>query len=343
VIWCHAASVGELRSLSALAPVLSGRARVLVTTATATGAARVSEQMPPVSLHQFQPADTPAASERFLDHWDPALAVFAESDMPPNMLRALNSRGIPAALVAARPSKTRKRAPRTVRALLARFDLITAASPAVADELRALGLKIAATEDLKAQASQAATPPNWPSDQSERPIWLAASVHPEDDPLVFEAHSRLLQDTPQALLLVAPRHPRDGRGWLPGAMRAVFASDSAVPDNDTQVFVMDQMGRMAALHALSAVSYMGGANGQRGGHSPWEAARAGNHIITGPDIANNKPAFDRLAHVVVHDAAGLADAVRAAWAEPRPAPRAPETGGETARALLTLLSESTAP
>ncbi len=340
-IWCHAASVGEMRSLSALAPALARRAPLLVTTTTATGAESAASLLPPGTQHQFQPVDTPGAVRRFLDHWRPALAVFVEADMPPNTLRALRARNVPIALVAARPSRTRSRAPRAAKALLRRFDVITAAAPAVAHELRALGLTVAATEDLKAQAMLPdAQPPDWPAVPATRPVWLAASTHPEDEALVFDAHARLLQDSPDALLLIAPRHPRDERDWVPAGMRAVFASDGAAPGPETQVFVMDLMGRLAGLHARTPVTYLGGGNGTRGGHSPWEAARAGNHIVTGPDIANNKPAFDQLAHQVVHDAPALADAVRAGWARPRPAPRQPRAGDTTARAVLALLPDA---
>ena len=65
--------------------------------------------------------------------------------------------------------------------------------------------------------------------------------------------------------------------------------------------------------ALSAESL-----GKRGGHSPWEAARAGSYILTGPDIANNAPAYNGLAHEIITTPNALADAVCKAWAAPPP-------------------------
>ncbi len=97
---------------------------------------------------------------------------------------------------------------------------------------------------------------------------------------------------------------------MPPSFGARFASDKPPPDNDTQVFVMDQMGQLPGLHALTKVTYLGGGNGTRGGHSPWEAAAAGNVILTGPDIANNAPAFAGLAHQIVTDPEALARAVQ---------------------------------
>ncbi|MCW9042299.1 MAG: hypothetical protein OQK05_03050 [Pseudopelagicola sp.] len=342
LIWGHAASVGEVQTLAPLAPALAAQAQLLVTTATHTGAARVASALPPETLHQFQPIDTPRAVARFLDHWRPDLAVFSEADMPPNTLRALTARGVPCALVGARPSKTRRRAPKTARALLRHFDALTAASPSVATDLRALGLKVDAIEDLKALRPPNAPPPDWPEAQRNRPLWLAASTHPEDLPLIFAAQKRLLETRPDTLLMLAPRHPSEDRDWMPPSFGARFASDKTPPDNDTQVFVMDQMGQLPGLHALTKVTYLGGGNGTRGGHSPWEAAAAGNVILTGPDIANNAPAFAGLAHQIVTDPEALARAVQNAWHAPRTIPHHPVTTGDTAHAVLALLETRSA-
>lgn len=341
VIWCHAASVGEVQTLAALAAPLAMHGRLLVTTATKTGAARAASALPPDTLHQFQPIDTPAAVARFLDHWHPDMAVFSEADMPPNMLRTLKARVVPCALVAARPSRTRRRAPQSARALLSTFDVLTAASTPVAKELKALGLHVDAIEDLKALRPLNATPPDWPEAQRSRPLWLAASTHAEDLPLVFDAHERLLATRPDTLLILAPRHPRDDHDWMPAQFTARFASDGTTPDDTTQVFVMDLMGQLPGLHDLTKVTYLGGGNGTRGGHSPWEAAAAGNVILTGPDIANNAPAFADVAHQIITDPGALAIAVQNAWHAPRALPHAGAADGpkRTMAALAPLLAK----
>lgn len=339
LIWCHAASVGEVQTLAALAASLAAHGSLLVTTATKTGAARAASALPPDTLHQFQPIDTPTAVNRFLDHWQPDMAVFSEADMPPNMLRTLKTRAVPCALVAARPSRTRRRAPKSARALLANFDVLTAASPTVAKELETLGLRVDAVEDLKALRPLNATPPDWPEAQRTRPLWLAASTHAEDLPLVFDACDRLLETHPDTLLILAPRHPREDRDWLPDRYTARFASDGGEPDDATQIFVMDLMGQLPGLHALTKVTYLGGGNGTRGGHSPWEAAAAGNVILTGPDIANNAPAFGQVGYKIPQDASELAKLIQTAWLQPRPAPYKSPHSGKTLKALITLLKK----
>lgn len=342
LIWLHAASVGEVQTLAVLAPKLAEAATLLVTTATQTGADRGCASLPKCVLHQFQPIDTPQATSRFLDHWAPDLAVFAEADMAPNMLRALNTRGIPATLVGARASRSRKRWPRTMAALMRRFQLITAANPAVSNEIAALGFDAPLIEDLKAQAPRDAQAPEWALATPERPIWLAASTHPEDEPLVFAAHTQLLQTRPDALLVIAPRHPDKRSVDVPVEFASCRASLAETPQSNTQVFVMDKMGQLPSLHAACPVTFLGGAIGPQGGHSPWEAAAAGSQVLTGPKISNNQGAFDAVPHRVVTTTDELYQAVKDAWQSPRPAPQKPEAGTVTLDALLDLLAKATA-
>ena len=334
VIWFQAPSLGELRVLAPLLEPLKGKGQILITTHSLTG---LQEAQRMTDLAALAPLDTPAAIQRFLSNWQPQLAVFVESDTPPNMLAALNRAKIPCALIAARASQSRQRAPRSMAAIMAQFDLITAANAAVAQELRDMGLRVALSEDLKAQATAPAAPPAWAANLN-RPLWLAASTHPEDEAAIFDAHRALLADHPDALLVIAPRHPRPNREWVPADMKAQFFSDGDAPHPDAPLFVMDAMGHLPGLHAATCVTYLGGATGTRGGHSPWEAAMAGNHILTGPNISNNAAAFEQLNYRVVQGAAEINTAVQSAWNTPRPAPVSPPKSTETLKALQSLLA-----
>ena len=89
LIWAHGASVGEML---AVMPLVEGvRARnfnVLVTSGTVTSARLAEERLPPNVIHQFVPLDTPRYAARFLEHWQPNLALLAESDLWPNLIMA---------------------------------------------------------------------------------------------------------------------------------------------------------------------------------------------------------------------------------------------------------------
>ena len=56
----------------------------------------------------------------------------------------------------------------------------------------------------------------------DRPVWLAASTHPGEEELVLEAFARLKAERPNALLMLAPRHP----DRVPGIL--AYARDASV-------------------------------------------------------------------------------------------------------------------
>ncbi len=117
LVWVHAASVGETMSALPLIRLLAARGAVLLTTGTVTSAKLAAERLPEGAGHQFVPLDVPGWVARFLDHWRPDGAVFLESEIWPNLLRACDERGIKRFLINGRLSaaSTRnwKRAPGT--------------------------------------------------------------------------------------------------------------------------------------------------------------------------------------------------------------------------------------
>ena len=125
LIWLHGASVGELLSIIPLIGRLRARGvAVLVTTVTRTAAAIAARRLPEGAIHQFMPWDVPAYVDRFLDHWQPDLAVFAESELWPNLILRTTARGTPLIQVNGRMSERSfrgwRRVPRSIAALLSR-------------------------------------------------------------------------------------------------------------------------------------------------------------------------------------------------------------------------------
>ncbi|MFZ3310881.1 MAG: glycosyltransferase N-terminal domain-containing protein, partial [Xanthobacteraceae bacterium] len=155
LIWVHGASVGEM--LAAVPLIERLRAQnfaVLVTSGTVTSAALAEQRLPAGTLHQFIPLDAPRFVRRFLDHWQPGLALFVESDLWPNLILSCAERKIPMILINGRLSKrsfTRwRRLPNTIAALLSRFDLCLAQSVADAERYAQLGApRVMMTGNLK--------------------------------------------------------------------------------------------------------------------------------------------------------------------------------------------------
>ncbi|HEY0832885.1 MAG TPA: glycosyltransferase N-terminal domain-containing protein, partial [Azospirillum sp.] len=157
LVWFHAASVGEANSILVLVDRLLERApdlTVLLTTGTVTSAALMGRRLPARAIHQYVPVDLPDAVARFLDHWRPDLVLWIESEIWPNLLGAIRTRGIPAALVNARMSARSfarwRRLPGFIGGLLGTFRVALAQTDADAGRLRALGAaNVACVGNLK--------------------------------------------------------------------------------------------------------------------------------------------------------------------------------------------------
>lgn len=303
LVWINAASVGEVASALDLARDLEAAsgARLLFTTTTTTGAETLARRLPQAT-HQFQPVDTPAAVQAFLDHWRPDLACFMENDLWPRLMIETDRRAIPMAVINARASKTRRRAPRAMTCLLGRAALISTQDAATATQMRQLGLdpaRIVDTGDLKAAATPLPADPMALAALQEavgaRPVWVAASTHPGDEEAVIAAHQVALQDHPDLLLILIPRHPARGAEIAAlvtqAGLQMAQRSTGGMPDAGTQVYLADTLGETGIFYRISPLVFLGGSFGGEGGHNPYEPAMLGAGLLHGPKVANFKLAY----------------------------------------------------
>lgn len=321
VIWFHAASLGEVQQAVQLVQSLaqSETRKILVTTTTATGADWVAKELPYVT-HRFAPLDTPAAVRRFLDGWSITAAIFLEGDLWPRLLSALHKRDVPRILLNARHSRTRARFPAVFGRLLSTFSAVTCRSELVAQEFRALGLpseRIHVLPDLRLTLPKLEAPHSVVEPLSDaigtRPIWLAASTHPADEEAVLAAHLKVLDTCPDALLIIAPRHPNRRQPLqqlarsksLTAARRSLDEKITAT----TQIYIADTLRELGIFYALSPIAFLGGSFGQEGGHNPYEPAHFETAIVFGPYVKNFTHAYEALqrakAAVQVEDAEQL--------------------------------------
>lgn len=334
LIWLHAASVGESLVALSLAEGLierDGSRQILITSGTRTSAELISRRSGPNLRHQYVPADNPAWVRRFLDHWRPDLAVFTESELWPNLLLETAARGVPLALANARLNEKSlngwRRWPHSAKAILSAFDWIGAADGRTAEGLGyLLDGEVAQTGNLKLEAGLPDPDPE-PLNQARaalgaRPVFTAASTHAGEESTVIAAHGELLKTRPDALMILAPRHPErasDVAAMVERAgMSAARRSQGDLPGPDTQVWIADTLGEMPLWYALSPVTVVCGSFLDAiGGHNPIEVTRAGSAVITGPyaaSFAEVYAAYDaEEARAIARTPQDLAAAIEAVW------------------------------
>jgi 3-deoxy-D-manno-octulosonic-acid transferase len=327
--WFHAASVGEAASLLEFLRRLTREhddLACLVTTGTVTSARFLAERLPERCVHQFAPLDVQPWVARFLDHWQPDLAIWTESELWPATLCETHRRGVPMLLINARISARTYRRWRWLgalpAALLGRFERILAQDDLAAQQLEALG---AEGVEVAGSLKEGALP--LPHDEAERarlarvfagrPVWLAASTHPGEEEMVAAVHGELRRQVPMLALVLAPRHPERG----PEIAEMLRAKGFTVarrgagepPGPETDIYLADTLGEMGLWYRLAAVAFVGGSLVEVGGHNPYEPALLGCAILHGPHVRNFRDGYTRLgtagAALAVKDEAGLARAL----------------------------------
>ncbi len=302
LLWLHGASVGESPAvLPLLAALLASRPalQVLITTGTVTSARLLGERLPARARHQFAPVDQPAAWRSFLAHWRPQLAVLVEPELWPNLILETHRRGVPIALINARMSarshRRWSRVPGVTARLLAPFDLCLAQSPVDRDRLVSLGARqVHALGNLKVSA------PALPVDTAalarlaqvigRRPVWLAASIHADEEEAIVAAHRHLAARLPGLLTIIAPRHPERGQALLErarqGGLASAQRSKCQSPDPDCALYLADTLGELGLFYRLAGVAFVGKSLVPHGGQNPLEPARLGCPVVFGCHMDN---------------------------------------------------------
>ena len=226
-IWIHAVSVGEVQAAHPLIAQLQKRHPhygILLTTVTPTGAARARLLFGDRVHLRYVPLDLPGSVKRFFDRVQPKLAMILETELWPNLYRECGRRGIPLVLASARISPRSvgkyRRLVSLFRKTLSHGIVIAAQSASDAKRFQSIGATSGRTHvtgnikfDFQPPAGIEAQGRRWREEQAPgRPIWVAGSTHEGEESIVLDAHRRVLERFPEALLVLVPRHPQRFEG-----------------------------------------------------------------------------------------------------------------------------------
>jgi 3-deoxy-D-manno-octulosonic-acid transferase len=323
---------------------------LITTTARTSGEALQKSGLPPRCTHQFAPVDVPKVVSRFLNHWQPALAVWCEMDLWPALIDATTQRHIAHVLVNARLDANSLRKRRWGRwiysALLPGFTAIWVQNEESRLGLMALGAsaeQMSVTGTIKNLAPplgcDLAELQAWQQSLGDRPIWLLASSHPGEETLALSAHQQLLRHQPDALLIIAPR-ARD-RGLevtktCPSSCRLRSAHEPL--EATTSVYVADTIGEMGLWYRLAPIALMGGSFAEVGGHNPHEPLALDCRVLHGPNVWNFSESYadldDQGLALNVSSSTDIAQAVLAEWAR---SPTRTQASGPENQALVSTL------
>ena len=297
LIWMHGVGVGEVMALRGLILMMREMRPDLqfLITSTALNSATAWDRNPiEGAVHQFLPIDLPRAMDRFLSHWKPDLAIWAEQDLWPAMVWRVAERGIGQAIVNARLNndafEKRAKAAEVYGAALSRIAMIDAQDDETATNLTKLGGRdVTVSGSLKPIA-----PPlsDWPEERSAlekglngRTLWLSASSHPTDEAIALDAQTQRTG----SLLVIAPRRPERTDDIVAAATErglkvAIGAESASLRDAD--VIIANSFGQLGLWYRLAEFALIGGTFCDVEGHNPWEAVNLNCPVLHGPRTAN---------------------------------------------------------
>ena len=298
LIWFHGANVAEATSiLPLMTRIAAGHpdATLLLTSSTATSAQAVEERLPDGAVHQFSPLDGTGPMRRFLRRWRPDLCVLVDSDLWPTLLDQCAGARIPVALVNARMSDNGaqgwKRFPGTAAYVLRGIEMAHCQDRRSRDHLRDMGLAMA---ERGANLNAMIGAPPIARDVVDaahdalngRPVWVAATPHPDEEKAVLAAHATLLAQHPNLCLILVPHNPeRVGKTMelirKAGLSVAQRSAGGALSDG-AQVYLADTMGEAGLWYALSPIVFLGNAFTDADGPTPFQPAAAHTAILHGP-------------------------------------------------------------
>ena len=304
-IWFHSCSFGESRAIKPLIDELPSDV-LRVSTTTNTGFKAISEY---TEHRSFLPYET------LLFFWikpQKALVVM-EAEFWYLLFLLASKRGAKTLLINARMSDRSfpkyQRISWLYREIFKYIDEVYAQTELDKDRLESLGAKnVFVTGNIKLSKL-----PNCSKEllKPKELLICAASTHRGEEKLIIESFINLKKELPHAKLVVVPRHPE--RFNEVANMLDIFANKekyswhkySQEENFESDMVLVDKLGELVNIYAISDIVILGGAFEPIGGHNAAEAAQFGCKIISGKHYFNQKDIFEAIEGIAVVEASNL--------------------------------------
>lgn len=338
-IWLHAVSLGELIAARPLLKELRAAApghALVVSCSTVTGR-RLADSLPElIDVSICFPFDFLPVVNHALKRIAPKLIIVMETEIWPNFTRQAARRGIPLVLANGRISDRSfpryRRLSWFFRDSLTLFSRLCMQSDADRERIIAIGAR---PESCQTAGNLKYDIPSRQVDDDERRalrcsfslppeslIMVAGSTHGGEDQPVIDAYRRLCSEGADLFLVLAPRHPQrvgEAESLLQEAGIAWRRRSSTVSGAGAQysgeVLLLDTIGELMDLYALSDLVFVGGSLVPVGGHNLLEPASVGAPSLFGPHMNN----FREITRLVLEYGAGIQlsspGALHDAWRE----------------------------
>ena len=305
-VWIHAASVGELMSIVPIIRKLEKNKKIkniLLSTSTTSSAKIFNKLKLKKTSHVYFPLDNNFIVKRFINYWQPELAIFIDSEIWPNMFRNLHIKNIPIIIMNARITERSfnnwQLFPNFANQV---FGKITLALPQNLETLKYL--KLLKVKDIKIAGNLKYYGQKDNHDYSTKSlknkfkdfkVWCAASTHFNEEILIGNLHKKLKKKERKLITIIIPRHVSRTNEIKEALnkieLNCILHSSNEKIKKNTDIYLVDSYGETSKFYNLTNISFVGGSIIKHGGQNPLEPARLGNYIISGPNVKNFKEIY----------------------------------------------------
>ncbi len=311
-IWFHVCSLGEARALKPLLKELSEK-EIVITTITQTGQSEAKKYDAEVRYLPY---------EMFLPFWvkRQEMLVVLEAEFWYLLFAVATKRGAKLILLNARISdKSVKKYLQFAwfyKKLLSFVDTLYVQSEVDKNRFIALGARnIEVIGNIKLAGEIKKTK------EYEKPVGeviVAGSTHEGEEESILKAYVEYRKSS-DAKLIIVPRHPERFSSVYELCKRYAEKSGfslsrfSESKDFTADILLVDMMGELNNIYAISDIAILGGAFKEDvGGHNPLEPAFFGCKIITGKHFFHQKELFKYVHHVQYVEPSEIHKALREA-------------------------------
>ena len=322
----HAVSVGEVIAVEKFVKTLREtfkEEKIILTTVTKTGNAVANQKLKStVDEIIYFPFDLFFCVKSFIRNIKPDLVIIAETEIWPYFAKELNNKKIPIAIINGRISpnshKGYKKFNWFFKKVLANYSKILMQTQGDRERIIDVGAPEQITEvmgNLKFDISN-----NFSKEEianlkeqfalNGNPLFIVGSTHNGEDEIVLAVYQAVSKIIPNLKMLLAPRHPerlKDVEALINSLDFKYGKRSNKDTFEENQIILLDTMGELSKLYAISDIAFIGGSFSGTGGHNPLEAAIFDVPVLSGPSTFNFKDIYkylttDKAAFIVENQA-----------------------------------------
>ena len=314
LIWFHAASIGELKSIIPIIEKLNYNKddlEFLITTTTLSSSNLAIVELKKLKniRHRFLPFDVEFLIKKFLNLWRPNAIFLVDSEIWPNLILQAKKNKIPLVLINARiTAKTFNKwikFPNTAKKIFNLFDLCLASSLETKDFLKKLNAKnIYFNGNIKLITEIDKKKIKNINEKLllKKRFWLAASTHKGEDTLCLKTHIQLKEKYEDIITIIAPRHIERAYSinFLAKSLNLnvqILNQDELILE-DKEIIIINSFGILQNYFKYAKSVFIGKSMIKKlekeGGQNPIDAAKLGCKIYHGPYIYNFKEIYEIL-------------------------------------------------